>query len=127
MTMLETACLAVLFSNFSATSGCPKCGSKNIVKNGMTGYGKQNHRCRGCGRQFVRSNMKKTISQQTKTLIDDLLLEKIPLAGIARVAKVSESWLQGYVNDKYESVPKIIETVKKKDESQLNVTRCGLL
>lgn len=32
---------------------------------------------------------------QTKALIDRLLLEKLPLAGIARAVKVSETWLHG--------------------------------
>jgi hypothetical protein len=43
-----------------------------------------------------------------------LLLEKIPLAGIARVTEVSEPWLQNYVNDKYESVPKQLKVEAKK-------------
>ena len=116
MTNLRIASLVALFSIFPSTSGCPECGSKKIVRNGMTGYGKQNYKCKNCGRQFVMDNKKKTISQQTKDLIDDLLLEKIPLAGIARVAKVSESWLQNYVNKKYESVPRTIKTIKKKAE-----------
>lgn len=33
------------------------------------------------------------------------MLEKIPLAGIARVTGVLERWLQGYVNDKYSKIP----------------------
>jgi hypothetical protein len=33
-----------------------------------------------------------------------MLLEKISMAGIARVVGVSERWLQIYVNKKYESV-----------------------
>ncbi len=44
------------------------------------------------------------IPEETKVLIDRLLLEKIPLAGIARVLKISEPWLQNYVNDKYDAV-----------------------
>ncbi|WP_250124249.1 hypothetical protein [Chroococcidiopsis sp. CCMEE 29] len=47
----------------------------------------------------------KIINQASKTLIDKLLLEKVPLAGIARVASVSEPWLQKYVNGKYQGVP----------------------
>jgi hypothetical protein len=43
---------------------------------------------------------KLVISDETKRRIDKLLLEKLPLAGIARVEDVSESWLQGYVNQK---------------------------
>jgi AraC-like DNA-binding protein len=49
------------------------------------------------------------ISQETKDLIDKLLLERIPLAGIARVVGVSERWLQRYVNQVYQEVPKSIE------------------
>lgn len=40
----------------------------------------------------------KLIDQNTQDLIDKLLLEKLPLAGIARVTGVSEGWLQTYVN-----------------------------
>ena len=44
MAILGLASLfAVFFSvptTLSNESGCPKCGSENIVKNGMTGYGK---------------------------------------------------------------------------------------
>jgi hypothetical protein len=42
------------------------------------------------------------------------LLEKIPLAGIARVTEVSEPWLQSYVNAKYEAIPKKVEIKEKK-------------
>jgi transposase-like protein len=67
---------------------CPSCESKQIVKNGKIHNGKQNYRCRDCGRQFVENRQQKIISQSTKNLIDKLLLEKIPLAGIARVTDV---------------------------------------
>ena len=47
-------------------------------------------------------------------LLERLLLEKIPLAGIARVLKVSERWLQSFVNDKYENVAQQIEPKPKR-------------
>ena len=63
----------------------------------------------------MKDPQNKIIDQATKTLIDKLLLEKIPLAGIARVVGVSEPWLQSYVNAKYEAVPQQVEvTVKKR-------------
>jgi insertion element IS1 protein InsB len=93
---------------------CPSCESKQIVKNGKIHNGKQNYKCRECDRQFVENPQQKIISQATKDLIDKLLLEKIPLAGIARVTEVSEPWLQKYVNDKYESVPKQLKVEAKK-------------
>ena len=83
---------------------CPSCGSQQVVKNGKIHNGKQNHKCQDCGRQFVKDPQNKVISDNTKRLIDKLLLEKLPLAGIARVAEVSEPWLQHYVNQKYEHV-----------------------
>ncbi|MFN5748502.1 MAG: IS1 family transposase, partial [Pseudanabaena sp.] len=71
---------------------CPNCNSKDVVKNGFIHNGNQNHKCKACGRQFVEAPRQKLISEETKALIDKLLLEKIPLAGIARVCDVSEAW-----------------------------------
>ena len=62
----------------------------------------------------MKDPQNKVINRQTKDLIDKLLLEKIPLAGIARVAEVSEPWLQSYVNAKYESVSQQIKVRAKK-------------
>jgi transposase-like protein len=84
-----------------------------VVKNGKIHNGKQNFKCRACGRQFVRNPQNKVIDPATKALIDKLLLEKIPLAGIARVVGVSEPWLQSYVNEKYQNVPRQV-TVRVK-------------
>ena len=53
-------------------------------------------------------------------MIDRLLLEKIPLAGIARVLKLSESWLQGYVNQCYQVVPRQVQ-VRPKSKGALRV------
>lgn len=97
-----------------STLTCPSCGSQKVVKNGRIHNGKQNQKCRGCGRQFVEDPQQKRIDQPTKALIDKLLLEKIPLAGIARVCDVSESWLQEYVNDKYAAVPQTVNVSSKK-------------
>jgi len=93
---------------------CPSCQSTQIVKNGRIHNGKQNHKCRNCGRQFVEHSQQKRISQETKNLIDKLLLEKIPLADIARVFDVSEPWLQQYVNQKYQDVPRQVQVSSKK-------------
>ena len=49
----------------------------------------------------------------TQDLLERLLLEKIPLAGRARVLQVSERWLQSYVNAKYEAVPQKLEVQPK--------------
>ena len=93
---------------------CPDCGSDKVIKNGRIHNGKQNFKCNECGRQFVENPTQKLISEATKKLVDKLLLERISLAGIARVTDVSEAWLQNYVNKKYESVPRKVEVSSKK-------------
>lgn len=93
---------------------CPRCNSEKIVRNGSIHNGKKKFMCKDCGRQFIENPANKPISEEKKKLIDKLLLEKIPLAGIARVVGVSEQWLQDYVNEKYESIPKEVKVTSKK-------------
>lgn len=96
---------------------CPRCHSINGVKNGSIHNGKPKFACKDCDRQFVE-NPENRIPQDKKDLIDKLLLERIPLAGIARVVGVSERWLQGNVNRKYQEVPQHVD-VKKKPKGPL--------
>jgi hypothetical protein len=56
----------------------------------------------------------RVISDETNALIDRLLLERISLAGIARAVQVSASWLQAYVNEKYQAVPREVRVRSKK-------------
>ena len=93
---------------------CPRCHSENIIKNGSIHNGKQKYECKECKRQFVENPENKIISSEIKILIDKLLCEKIPLAGICRVTGISEPWLQNYVYKKYESVPKQVNVSNKK-------------
>ncbi len=51
----------------------------------------------------------KVIEQETRELIDRLLLERISLAGIARANPISQQWLQPYVNEKYAGVPRSVD------------------
>jgi insertion element IS1 protein InsB len=99
---------------------CPTCGSHDISKNGTTRRGKQNYKCRDCNRQFVANPQWKPKDKGTQALVDLLLLEKIPLAGIARATHVSDSWLQGHANAGYDAVPKAAEVVPKA-KGKLNV------
>jgi len=84
---------------------CSCCASENIKKNGHTHYGKQNYMCNDCGRQFVKGGQDWFISDAKKDLVDKLLLERISLAGIARVTGISQSWILSYLKDKYEDLP----------------------
>ncbi|RUS95018.1 hypothetical protein DSM107010_71480 [Chroococcidiopsis cubana SAG 39.79] len=60
------------------------------------------------------------ISEETKGIIDRLLLEKLPLAGIARALQISELWVQQYVNQKSKNVPQEVQ-VNPKPKCRLTV------
>ena len=99
---------------------CPRCGSSNVTKNGSVAQGRPKSRCKDCGRQFVKYPKRRRISQQTKQLIDKLLLERLSLRGIARVTGVSGSWLQNYVNQKLARVPRQVN-VSAKSKGRLTI------
>ncbi len=98
-----------MFSDKPRCPACPACHGCHVMKNGFTRHGDQNHMCRECGRQFVENTKQNRISTEVRDQVDKLLLERISLAGIARVTGVSEDWLQDYVNKKYQSVPRQID------------------
>lgn len=59
---------------------CPACNSTQTVKNGKIHNGKQNFKCRECGRQFVQDPQNKIIDQATKTLIDKSIVGENPFS-----------------------------------------------
>ena len=99
---------------------CPRCGSTHIKKNGSIHNKKQKYQCNSCRRQFVENPQNKIIDDATKKRVDKHLLEKIPLAGIARVEEVSEPWVQQYANRKYAETPRVI-TVMGKPKGRLTI------
>ncbi|NHC37348.1 IS1/IS1595 family N-terminal zinc-binding domain-containing protein [Scytonema millei] len=94
---------------FTALPACPSCQSEDVVKNDRTRHQKQNYKRRDCGRQFVKNPQWRMISEETKGIIDRLLLEKLSLAGIAPALQISELWVQQYVNQKYQQVTQKVQ------------------
>lgn len=82
---------------------CPQCGLSHSKKNGHTYYGKQNHYCLACGRQFVAGAHR--IDERTRTQVKKLLLERVSLRGICRVLDISLQWLLGFIVELYEQLP----------------------
>jgi len=93
-----------LYVNHPPFRRSPNCGTADSMKNGTTRRGKQNHKGRVrlwrgealCSRQFVENPQWKRRKPESTTMIDRLLLEKMPLAGSAHVLKLSASWLQPF-------------------------------
>jgi hypothetical protein len=67
---------------------CPQCGSPWFKRNGHIHTGKQNHRCKRCGRAFVLNPENPVITEEQRSLIERLLVERISLRGICRAMGV---------------------------------------
>ncbi len=96
---------------------CPRGGSTHVIKNGHIHTGKPKFSCKDCRRQFVENPVWKPISNETKALIDRLLLERVSLAGIVRVTGVSAQWLQDYGNAKDAAQPPVADIPAQKNVS----------
>ncbi len=84
---------------------CPSCESSKYKKNGHIHNGKQNHQCQDCGRQFVQCFEQYLISDDTRALIERLLVERISLRGICRAVGVGLKWLIGFLVHCVEALP----------------------
>ena len=84
---------------------CPQCKSPKFKKNGHIHTGKQNHQCQNCGRQFVQSLVQYRISDDTRALIERLLVERISLRGICRAVGVGLKWLLGFLVQRVKALP----------------------
>ena len=74
-------------------------------KNGHIPNGKQNHRCKACGRQFVSDVTKRVIVAEHRTVVERLLCEKISLHGICRTIGISIRWLLDFMTACFAALP----------------------
>ena len=84
---------------------CPQCRSTWFKRNGHIHTGKQNHRCKVCGRAFVLNPEHPVITEEQRTLITRLLLEKISLRGICRAVGVGLQWLLRFMVERFQAAP----------------------
>jgi IS1 family transposase len=84
---------------------CPRCKSSKYKKNGHIHHGKQNHHCHNCGRQFVECFAQYLLSEETRALIERLLLERISVRGMCRAVGVGLKWLLGFLVQGFEALP----------------------
>ena len=88
---------------------CPRCKSSTYKKNGHIHNGKQNHQCKDCGRQFVDYFEQYLISDDTRALIERLLLERLSLRGICRAVGIGLKWLLGFMATCFEALPGLMK------------------
>lgn len=84
---------------------CPNCGSTRYKKNGHTRHSKQNHLCKNCERQFSAGAEHHTISQERRTVVANLLRERLSLRGICRAVGVSLGWMLHFMVECFAACP----------------------
>src|SRR5512144_398377 len=84
---------------------CPRCDETDYKKNGKTHHGKQNYRCRRCGREFIQALEREPVTLEQQALVKKLLLERLSLRGICRVIGVSLDWLLAFLASVYGELP----------------------
>jgi insertion element IS1 protein InsB len=84
---------------------CPQCGSPWFKRNGHIHTGKQNHRCKRCGRAFVLNPENTVITEEQRRLIERLLVERISLRGICRAMGVGLRWLLHFMGECIRAAP----------------------
>lgn len=84
---------------------CPQCGSRLYKRNGRIHTGKQNHKCKACGRAFVLVRENHVITAEQRAVIERLLLERISLRGICRVIGVGLRWLLAFMVERFTAAP----------------------
>lgn len=71
---------------------CPRCQGTRVVNNGRLPTGKPQGRCPDCRRQGGEPPEHGVLADATNALLENLLLERVSLAGRARVPEGSERW-----------------------------------
>ena len=102
---------------------CPDCGAKKFKKNGHIHTGKQNHRCKVCGRQFVSEFEQRLVSTDERDLVKRMLAERISMHGVCRVVGVGMKWLMGFAVECYNAEPEDLNA--RVPECSNDVVVCG--
>jgi insertion element IS1 protein InsB len=84
---------------------CPPCGSRRDKRNGRIHTGKQNHKCKTCGRACVLVPENHVITEEQRALIERLLLERISLRRICRAVGVGLRWLLHFMVARFATAP----------------------
>ncbi|BDD88728.1 hypothetical protein DPPLL_30930 [Desulfofustis limnaeus] len=80
------------FSGAGERPRCPRCQSVVVWRCGISRAGKQQYRCKGCGRVFVLSPY---LDELAKELAERMIKEKIAVPVIVRVmdGHISRRWI----------------------------------
>jgi transposase-like protein len=75
---------------------CPNCGSEQFQKNGHR-RGKQNYRCKPCGRQYVDAYASRGYSDDTKQICIRMYRTGLGLREIERITGISHGTIYNWI------------------------------
>jgi IS1 family transposase/transposase-like protein len=73
---------------------CPKCQSRNLVKNGKTATKKQKYQCKNCRKQFITNYTYQGCRPEIRSLILQMTLNSSGIRDISRVLRISTNTVQ---------------------------------
>ena len=88
----------------TVTYQCPHCASPNIVRNGHNAKGKQQYRCRACGKRGV-FNPRVPYTEAEKEQILNAYFERPSMRGIERIFGVTRQTLARWLKKKRDFAP----------------------
>lgn len=84
------------FLIYSSPMKCPRCESPQTQKNGHR-QGRQNYRCKTCGRQFVESQIQKGYSSEIKQICLRMHRNGMGFREIERITGISHNTIINWV------------------------------
>lgn len=94
---------------------CPKCGSTEVNKNGHC-RGKQNYRCKSCGRQFLEFHSTKGYSNDAKQICLKMVRDGIGFRAIERATGVSHNTIINWVKQAEADLSDTIEADEQDEQ-----------
>jgi len=105
---------------------CPYCLGTNLRPKGWNSKRtKRRMKCGDCKRHLVSEGKSWFVGGPQIELVDALLLERISLRGICRVAKISLSWLMAYIGRLYGGLPQDLNyRMPERPDVELQLVDC---
>ena len=93
----------------TVTYQCPHCASPNIVRNEHNAKGKQQYRCRACGKRGV-FNPRVPYTEAEKEQILNAYFERLSMRGVKRIFGVTRQTLARWLK-KNATLPRLVDTL----------------
>ena len=98
---------------------CPQCHSTQTAKNGHR-RGRQCHKCKQCGRQFLEAYHPRRYSDEVKQLCIKMYLNGMGLRGIQRVTEIHHTTIMRWIRQAGVSLPDAPESREIPEVTELD-------